>query len=957
MGDSSEGEDVPILDCSVEEASPRATVEKVVDAETWSSGSSNGDESSLDSRDAGGSFSSLCVLEEGEADCEELAVVSDGELQVVGDAAEQDDSVPVRMEPERQLGIGDIIKETTRLWIKPKSGALNEQAQILLRNVYLGVSGLPRSLLKNIKLALRIPMGRLSLTYTIASRLLGIGFGTVVQYSNSMKTNGWKPCRPCGKRNQRDAGNGVVDLEARPEGEKPAEDRNAVAVRNIVRVVIGNAAQGRPPVAVERDLVRYRLAGACVGERLGGSRNCRDIETMAAEVLQQADAVDFGKPLLGIGVASDFGLMADPVSMGTSVLVKYDELMIVCIGIVDFRSGRIRTPMVAGRAMNIGDKSRKACCKLLFDSLQGHPAQFTRRVLQGRLASVNVDGQMARGGPDHRHTSSAAGEELWTQLHGQDAQLIPVNWDRFHRADIAFWRACRGTPAVVELFDLAKQMEYLFGMGDGTALFRAIGEMLGAQEDGGRAPRRITAPGGTRKVAYVTQVPGNMLHNYGFIVQGLWAKVAWKQLGHTGHTISELLGVSRRCTDISFVFFMMLFDDVLKSCVRPFAMATQGVLEPARIMHSQGLALSCVRRAIHALARIRRVFCVAALLRQHAPPPDIAKFLVAYGGTADGILFPSFFSDAPWLLTRAPIAFHGVQLEPRGEIDESKQMCLGPHCQCAAKQEAGGRSRVEFQLHSKKRKLKKSKILVPCWVVAGSARDMARTEKNTSANHAPRFSCRDLSVGRHAPANDFRRAIREHTGQSGTGCPLSTPRRARRLSACSWPSKFQTPCPCCAWRSRCQVPHRAYIIHADADSALVAADSWLQAMQKELKGMFGTVGNNVSMQSSMELAAECWNWSCLLFSKPLKQHTQAFQKLWDMSLDYLKKTGFPQDSFFETVPKTWTLSPGELRKQYGVLLHRVRTAFAATSNWNTNTAPYVVPEVLLDQNAPIVYKS
>ena len=77
-------------------------------------------------------------------------MVSDGELQVVGDAAEQDDSVPVRMEPERQLGFGDIIKETTRLWIKPKSGALNEQAQILLRNVYLGVSGLPRGLLKNI---------------------------------------------------------------------------------------------------------------------------------------------------------------------------------------------------------------------------------------------------------------------------------------------------------------------------------------------------------------------------------------------------------------------------------------------------------------------------------------------------------------------------------------------------------------------------------------------------------------------------------------------------------------------------------------------------------------------------------------------------------------------------------------------------------------------------------------
>eukprot|EP00973_Karenia_brevis_P026074 3597989-Karenia_brevis.AAC.1 len=310
-------------------------------------------------------------------------------------------------------------------------------------------------------------------------------------------------------------------------------------------------------------------------------------------------------------------------------------------------------PMVAGMPMGMGTKGCEKCCALLFSSLESHPAHFSKQVLRQRLVSVSVDGQMTKGGPEHRHNSSGAAEALWAELHGNIGCLTPTNWDRFHRADIAFWRACKATPAVIAVFDMSKQIEYLFGMGDGVALFRAIGEMQGAQK--GRAvPQRVAAPGGTRKVAYITQVPSNMLHNYEFIVQGLWARVAWLQAGHNGHSIAHLLEISRRITDFDFVFFLLLFDDILKVCIRPFAMVTQDVLEPASVMHSQGTALSRMRQARHALARIRRIFRVAVLLRQHAPQPDVANFLAAYRETADGLFFPMFFSEALDLLTRVP---------------------------------------------------------------------------------------------------------------------------------------------------------------------------------------------------------------------------------------------------------------------------------------------------------------
>eukprot|EP00973_Karenia_brevis_P020671 2839300-Karenia_brevis.AAC.1 len=125
---------------------------------------------------------------------------------------------------------------------------------------------------------------------------------------------------------------------------------------------------------------------------------------------------------------------------------------------------------------------------------------------------------------------------------------------------------------------------------------------------------------------------------------------------------------------------------------------------------------------------------------------------------------------------------------------------------------------------------------------------------------------------------------------------------------------------------------------------MATAESWLLAMHKEIGEMFGAVGNNPSMQSYVELAAICWNWSHLLFNKPRAREKHAFLELWNQSLPFLSKGGFPPSSSFPNVPKTWTLSSKALANQYGFLLHRVRAAYEALSDDKVNTVSLDVPK-------------
>ena len=50
-----------------------------------------------------------------------------------------------------------------------------------------------------------------------------------------------------------------------------------------------------------------------------------------------------------------------------------------------------------------------------------------------------------------------------------NANLL-VNWDMFHRVDLAVSKAVGETPCALELFDVARALAALFGVGDGRVI-------------------------------------------------------------------------------------------------------------------------------------------------------------------------------------------------------------------------------------------------------------------------------------------------------------------------------------------------------------------------------------------------------------------------------------------------------------------------------------------------------
>lgn len=58
-------------------------------------------------------------------------------------------------------------------------------------------------------------------------------------------------------------------------------------------------------------------------------------------------------------------------------------------------------------------------------------------------------------------------------------QCVGAEWDLFHRLDIAVRRALAVLAAAVELFDICKVMNALFGVGDGRAVLRATAALAG----------------------------------------------------------------------------------------------------------------------------------------------------------------------------------------------------------------------------------------------------------------------------------------------------------------------------------------------------------------------------------------------------------------------------------------------------------------------------------------------
>ncbi len=371
---------------------------------------------------------------------------------------------------------------------------LEPQSQVLVANVVLNARRLPGALLHSIlEITGHAGQARGSLAMQCASAFLRVAQTTVRKCMDGLRQNGWKPTKPAQPQRPfmaalQDDG-AAHSLVASPRLQSDG-------LETLVRVALANAVEGGSLQRFERDVARYKLSGVFLGNKSHSRHFAREVECIASIVLSQLDSIDWGTPLCGIGIVSDFGVMMDPVSIGPDKFPRHDTTLMMCLSMASCHTHKLYTPMVGGKTMDLHGHSGDALAKLSLQSLWSHPAGFGMVSLRARLAVIGGDGQIVLGGPEHRHNSSQAAEKMWQLLH--PGEVAMTCWDPFHRADTACMRAIRRNALAHEVYDMAKQMDTLFGLGEGKILLRGLAEALETRAS------KLRAPGGTRKVARLT---------------------------------------------------------------------------------------------------------------------------------------------------------------------------------------------------------------------------------------------------------------------------------------------------------------------------------------------------------------------------------------------------------------------------------------------------------------------
>ena len=547
-------------------------------------------------------------------------------------------------------------------------GFLKEGEQTLIANVVHNLGCIRDSQLKrSFGIALGVDsrgpaLGHYSWKIAIAAGLLGLTPQQVGRCCRRVEVNGGVPQPvPLAACPQHLPEESILAEESEPE--EPHKDKCAIAsVRNTVSTTLAHAVLGQPHQTLCATLHRMRMAGADV--HVAGTLDqtySRTVVALAKICLQNIDCDDFNGCLPGLGISSDVGLMADPVSMGLGVRARHDTLCVICLCLASKHNTSLYTPMHSAPAMPIGSHGGEVMVSLLLKALESHPARWDLATLRSRLAVVCGDGALCEGGPEHRHNSSAACEKLWLKLYPGAGGLPPPDsgglipapmctiWDPFHRVDLAAWRAIRSVPLAMAVFDISRQLDALFGQSEGVLFFRSVRD-VGAHS--------LRAPGGTRKVGYLSATPGALLENWASIFKALHARAAWCQHGHRHHTLAHLMEISRSLADPAFVVFSCVFSDLLCHGVRPFALQVQGVMEPSVFKRAQQRSMRYFHKAQLLLPRLRGLLRVVCLLRQYSSDADLSNMVHAWQWADLGRAFPTLFAALPMLLS-SPASFGG----------------------------------------------------------------------------------------------------------------------------------------------------------------------------------------------------------------------------------------------------------------------------------------------------------
>ena len=266
--------------------------------------------------------------------------------------------------------------------------ALGPQAEVLAVNVYLTLKRLPKAL-QSLECALPPAPGleggrHVERSARVAGRLLAMRPATVKNVYYRVRQNGWQPVaeqQGAAQTNRRAPTDlpqqGVAGALAQPRQRGEAHAR----LLNTVRVALAHAHAGGSYVEFPSRLWMHYLTGGDVSVSAVNREFFKAVVAFGSLSVSHLDADDFNGELPGLGIPSDFSILADPVALGVGPRSRHDTLCVICLCLASKWTCRLYTPMHSAPAMSIGAHAGDAMAALLLRSMAQHPAQWGERVL------------------------------------------------------------------------------------------------------------------------------------------------------------------------------------------------------------------------------------------------------------------------------------------------------------------------------------------------------------------------------------------------------------------------------------------------------------------------------------------------------------------------------------------------------------------------------------------------
>ena len=193
------------------------------------------------------------------------------------------------------------------------------------------------------------------------------------------------------------------------------KDRHA-ATKILVRECLANAFRGGSEVDYSSAISRLQLAGVPTGTRYHGRYFAESCESLGMGLVQLCTLDVLRKPLPGLGVASDFSLVWDGVSIGAQKFARNETLLLIGARWSHANSGRPVLRLLGCPALT-ATHGGQAKLQLILKCLAQHPGGgISASKLRASFVVAGGDGAEARGGEDARHKSSATADLLFEHV-------------------------------------------------------------------------------------------------------------------------------------------------------------------------------------------------------------------------------------------------------------------------------------------------------------------------------------------------------------------------------------------------------------------------------------------------------------------------------------------------------------------------------------------------------------